>query len=247
MKKEFTLSEGATHVDTSNNIHQLAFTLAEVLITLGIIGVVAAMTMPTLIANYQKKVWVNQLKKSVNTIQNNLRKIMADEGVDSVFDTEIAYKNNPNQSGQILYGIYTDKFASYSNYNLISPDSLKNSFLKESLYDIAVLPDGSCLENSVDTGFTSWEDSSFQIKFIVDINCDKAPNKVGRDIFTLVFNPDASIVVAPEDELGVFKDVCTKDMYEQIYSSFSSSSSDLSALGMLCSMQIIRDGWKMNY
>ncbi len=34
------------------------FTLAEVLITLGIIGIVAAMTMPALIANYQKKVLV---------------------------------------------------------------------------------------------------------------------------------------------------------------------------------------------
>lgn len=31
-----------------------AFTLAEVLITLGVIGVVAAMTMPVLIQNYQK-------------------------------------------------------------------------------------------------------------------------------------------------------------------------------------------------
>ena len=30
-----------------------AFTLAEVLITLGIIGVVAAMTIPTLISKYQ--------------------------------------------------------------------------------------------------------------------------------------------------------------------------------------------------
>ncbi len=41
-----------------------AFTLAEVLITLGIIGVVAALTMPNLIANYQKKVWTTQFKKN---------------------------------------------------------------------------------------------------------------------------------------------------------------------------------------
>ena len=34
-----------------------AFTLAEVLITLGIIGVVAALTIPTLINNYQTKSW----------------------------------------------------------------------------------------------------------------------------------------------------------------------------------------------
>ena len=37
------------------SLKHAAFTLAEVLITLGIIGVVAAITMPTLINNYQKK------------------------------------------------------------------------------------------------------------------------------------------------------------------------------------------------
>ena len=40
-----------------------AFTLAEVLITLGIIGVVAAMTLPTLINNYKKTGVTTQLKK----------------------------------------------------------------------------------------------------------------------------------------------------------------------------------------
>lgn len=39
------------------SLRQTAFTLAEVLITLGIIGIVAAMTIPTLIANYQQKSW----------------------------------------------------------------------------------------------------------------------------------------------------------------------------------------------
>ncbi len=53
----FTLAEGATHVDNSNNKRRFAFTLAEVLITLGIIGVVAALTIPTLVQNYQTKSW----------------------------------------------------------------------------------------------------------------------------------------------------------------------------------------------
>lgn len=39
------------------------FTLAEVLITLGVIGVVAAMTLPMLIQNYQKTVLKSQFKK----------------------------------------------------------------------------------------------------------------------------------------------------------------------------------------
>ena len=47
-----------------------AFTLAEVLITLGIIGVVAAITMPMLIGHYQKVVWYNQFKKAVSQLEN---------------------------------------------------------------------------------------------------------------------------------------------------------------------------------
>lgn len=44
------------------------FTLAEVLITLGIIGVVAALTIPTLIGNYQKKEVPVRLQKMYNTL-----------------------------------------------------------------------------------------------------------------------------------------------------------------------------------
>lgn len=54
MKKAFTLAEGATHVDISADKYQDSFTLAEVLITLGIIGIVAAMTLPAVINNSRK-------------------------------------------------------------------------------------------------------------------------------------------------------------------------------------------------
>ncbi len=49
------------------------FTLAEVLITLGIIGVVAAMTIPTLITNYQKHSYYTQFMKARSVIENALR------------------------------------------------------------------------------------------------------------------------------------------------------------------------------
>lgn len=45
------------------------FTLAEVLVTLGIIGVVSAMTIPTLMQNHQKKTYVTQLHKVYNELQ----------------------------------------------------------------------------------------------------------------------------------------------------------------------------------
>ena len=53
----------STHFIHFTHAKRAAFTLAEVLITLAIIGVVAAMTIPTLIANYQKKVLKTQFMK----------------------------------------------------------------------------------------------------------------------------------------------------------------------------------------
>ena len=50
-------------------LQKKAFTLAEVLITLGIIGVVAAMTLPTLVGEYQKKQTATQLKKFYSIMQ----------------------------------------------------------------------------------------------------------------------------------------------------------------------------------
>ena len=54
--------KGVTHVANCDNSQRAGFTLAEVLITLGIIGVVAALTMPSLIENHRKKEVVTKLK-----------------------------------------------------------------------------------------------------------------------------------------------------------------------------------------
>lgn len=58
----------------------VAFTLAEVLITLGIIGVVAAMTLPALVSKYQKQVTVNRLKRSYTTLSQMFNMARKDYG-----------------------------------------------------------------------------------------------------------------------------------------------------------------------
>ena len=56
------------------------FTLAEVLITLVIVGVIAAMTIPTLMNNTNKQEYVSRLKKTYSTMAQATNRIIAEEG-----------------------------------------------------------------------------------------------------------------------------------------------------------------------
>ena len=67
-----------------------AFTLAEVLITLAIIGVVAAMTIPTLIANYNKKVIETRLLKSYSVVNQAIKLSSVYNGETQTWDKDIS-------------------------------------------------------------------------------------------------------------------------------------------------------------
>ena len=74
--------------------HKKAFTLAEVLITLGIIGVVAAITIPGLITKYQKLVTVVKLKKVYSQLNQVMRYINEDPGIDVISGSPSVYVKN---------------------------------------------------------------------------------------------------------------------------------------------------------
>lgn len=69
MENQASLSKGGgTNVPEGFKKKKAAFTLAEVLITIGIIGVVAAMTLPALIADYKDKELETRTKKAFSII-----------------------------------------------------------------------------------------------------------------------------------------------------------------------------------
>ena len=63
-----------------------AFTLAEVLITLGIIGIVSALTMPSLVNNFRAKQLENQFKKVDSNLQQAIQKTVTEMGYDKITD-----------------------------------------------------------------------------------------------------------------------------------------------------------------
>ena len=81
------------------NDKAIAFTLAEVLITLGIIVVVSVLTIPNIISNYQKKVYVTQLQKGYAQLQQVFDMAMADDEVEYLADTELMNSINGESIG----------------------------------------------------------------------------------------------------------------------------------------------------
>ena len=72
-----------------------AFTLTEVLITMGVIGIISALTVPTLVNNYQRKAMTVQLRKVANDMSNAADMLMTEEGK-SKFSATTGYSNLDN-------------------------------------------------------------------------------------------------------------------------------------------------------
>ena len=72
------------------------FTLAEVLVTLGIIGVVSAMTVPTLMQNYQRKSYVTQLHKVYNEISQASQQYITDRNAINLTEAGLNSQDTTN-------------------------------------------------------------------------------------------------------------------------------------------------------
>ena len=169
-----------------DKLRRAAFTLAEVLITLGIIGVVAALTLPTLIQNHQKQVYVTQLKKAYSTLNNAINKMAVDEGVVDWAQTQCGYQSNA----------FSVESTEDNPYPYINPACTNNLAKQMNVLKVEADYFADCPEWCVISGGTNgpaimtadgityqFDCSGFGYAY-VDVNgIKKGPNKVGRDVF----------------------------------------------------------------
>ena len=169
----------------SYSLHKkAAFTLAEVLITLGIIGVVAAMTMPSLIANHQRKVLETAFKKSYANLYNAVNLTIAEDGVPNMEKDFIAYKDNEfyvsvyNKLSTIKV-LPNNYYQTKVNIKGYTKKPIKGATPTQSQgYITHILADGSAVGGMKNSG--GWY-------FTVDTNGPtKGPNAYGHDIFIFV-------------------------------------------------------------
>lgn len=167
----------------------LAFTLSEVLIALVVIGVVAAITVPTLVAEWQKQATITGLKKSYSTLSNAFARSVFDNGANYNWDLE----------GKTQAAILREVLAPYLN---VAVDCIDDSSQHASCnytfrryrdsreYQATsplILVDGTVIAS--DYGVFGYDPSNPSVpilhyfKVLVDINGYKKPNVLGRDIF----------------------------------------------------------------
>ena len=223
-----------TYLPTNLLTSKLAFTLAEVLITLGIIGVVAAITIPGLITAHQKHVVETKLEKAVSSLNQVIRLSEDENGQMENWDKTLSHNEfidryfrpymkimqlcNPRvdcgykNSWKMLNGSY----GAYSaqNYRGRTPILAMDGIV----YTFNFLNDGGEAESDNDK------------TIIIDINSYQEPNQFGKDVFFLyrVEEADSIIPYGADKTKEAIKNDCSK-----------------TGTGMYCAALIRENGWKI--
>lgn len=175
------------------------FTLAEVLITVGIIAVVAAMTIPSLLTRIEEKVLINKLLE-VNSQLVEASKLMVDEyGLVSTYSDDAVERRDlffENLSRHLkLSSKCTWKSCLSQGYIAAYNNSMVWRFYNDSFY----LPNGALIFNTAtfngpcNVSKDSSSGSGSCGFFFVDVNGRQKPNTFGVDTFKFEVYPDGIV------------------------------------------------------
>ena len=231
---------GATHVAHWDNSRKIAFTLAEVLITLGIIGVVSAMTIPTLMANHRKKVVETKLEKIYSVMNQAINLTNAEYGDVTNWIIDCGRSDSPTCSINEVENWFNSTIGKH--LETLKTGKIKN---KTNTYDILLiyLKDGSIL------GVTNY---IYDMFFYV--NSDAISNtQSGKNYFLFRFNP---ILLSHQNNEEAQKDLkySLKPTFEP-YSNYWNGTREQLIDGhsfscaqnhAFCAKLIQYDGWKIS-
>lgn len=215
---------------------KFGFTLAEVLITLGIIGVISAMTIPTVLTNHQTKVRITQMQKLYNDVSNAAVAALADERVDTL-DYTYAYEDIDGAISFLKKYLKVSDECTPAECFGASYSSLDGS--ESVAIDAMFSDDTRCLKLSygfpVCVSDVDADDGYIYhgyIRLVFDLNGKAGPNTNGRDLFTFEIFSDGTV--------GNSYNVGNEDWSCEDWA-------DQAGYRGACFDKIMLDGWKMDY
>ncbi len=239
---------------------QNAFTLTEVLVTLSIVGVISAMTVPTLMSKYQKEAQTVQIRKASQEFANAIDMYITAEGKNSLAATRIFddggledFIDSNLKVTKECAANDTSCFA--SNYRSI--DNTKNSAMSctEKSYVLAnsavicvTVTDDDPVE--MPDGSHAWLVGAPWMKIIMDTNGQDKPNIGGRDMFTFYINRQGELLGvspnSPEADAG-YEPNNGYLPFPPVLGSGNQTTCTNSPFGEKCMYNLMRNGWKMDY
>lgn len=186
--------------------NKFAFTLTELLIALGIVGAIAALSIPSLLNSINKKVFATQLKSTVNSIQQLAVDQMLAYKTKDLELTDFKSTNILTSGGfDVAMACAAGSYECWKTADYNTIDTPINSGLKRVTYSSIKLKNGSTLmyrycgnEKSglINSGKPN-EDYAIG-EFLVDLNGDEGPNIYGRDFFGFYISKKGIIIPSPE-------------------------------------------------
>lgn len=182
------------------------FTLAEVLITLVVIGIIATVTVPSILQSTERQEFISKLKKANSVLHQGLSAIARESGYplgdytflieEKIFLDEFSKVTNVIRTCESIRDCYgQDEFKRYSFLNGSPAD---NAFIDGKT---VITTDGIAytyaLEPFLNFGIAE-EDYVNQIaSIVVDVNtAERKPNRAGMDVFMFYLINGKGIVPA---------------------------------------------------
>ncbi len=214
---------------------KFAFTLAEVLITLGIIGIVAVLILPGAITNYKKKVIVERLKANYSIFSQVINSAKQDYGDISSWDLTLSSIDFANKYILPYLSTSVQKTKWYKIQTLRNVEDGINGFLFWSTgRPVYMLGNGVNFSYQRDQGL-SW--------IVIDINGSKGPNVMGTDGFAFVI--DASRNQLIPYGFGLPKETLASKNVSKVEHACAEGVGWRYYQGGYCAALIMAEGWKI--
>lgn len=232
----------------NNLMKNRAFTLAEVLITLVVIGIIASITVPLIMENHRKVETITRLKKFHSTMCNAFRRAEVENGSSINWD----WGNNNGRGTPFADVVFLKVFPIISPYLSYTKQdkSFIDKFQNKEAYGV-YLNDGTYfyVPNNHIGNYTDMNTGLYHpcMYFTFDVNGQKKPNELGRDLFTFTYCQSGH-----SRQLGGKAITPSSIPDVQFYSSYSRSKliqecknqrSEFKAAS--CLQLIIHDGWQI--
>ena len=248
-------------------MNKKGFTLAEVLITLGIVGVIAALTAPGLILSSRHEANASKLAVNVANLENAFTTAIPAEGVDPLADTEMWGKTftTTDFAGELGKYLHITGADSTINYTIFPIDSSTADATLTGAWITGSIP--IMTKNGAIIYIRKQDDNRLnkesdivgkggslvhQVGTVaIDVNGKSEPNQYGRDVFVFRIGEDGILFPQGGKDVSIFVGNGGNNSETGMYyknttdNDFRCNASKGTGLG--CTARVVEEGYKISY